>query len=262
MMGRAVGESLLGTSNKLSMSTSITSCFRLVWHAALILGCVALPVRAAEHVQFNNGFSLHCEHRESIGSQTRLYLDVGNSSFVDVPTDQIAGYEVEPSVVRPQASNLQQVQVAVPQAVQSASVHHSLDADFINSVIRAESGFHTQAVSRKGARGLMQLMPDTAQKLGVRDSFDPGQNVDGGTGYLSSLLDRYHGDVAKALAAYNAGPKAVDRYHGVPPYSETRQYVARIIRDYNRKKLSTQRHSQKLPTAKQRASSAATPGGE
>ena len=248
------------------MSTSVTSCFRLVWHAALILGGSALPLFAAERVQLSNGFSLHCEHRESIGSQTRLYLDAGNSSFVDVPTNQIAGYEFEPNVVRPQAPNLKPAPVvAVPQAVQSASARHSLDADFINSVIRAESGFHTQAVSRKGAKGLMQLMPDTAQKLGVHDSFYPGQNVDGGTGYLSSLLDRYHGDVAKALAAYNAGPKAVDRYHGVPPYSETRQYVARIIRDYNRKKLAAQKHSQKLPSAKQaakRASSTAAPAGE
>ncbi len=203
---------------------------------------------AAERAQLTNGFSLHCEHREQIGAQTRLYLDSGDTSFVDVPTEQIERYEAEPSsAAAPHTAAVSQP-IEIPQVVQSASHHHALDADFINSVIRAESGFHAQAVSRKGAQGLMQLMPGTAQKLGVQNSFDPGQNVDGGTGYLSQLLDRYHGDVAKTLAAYNAGPKAVDKYHGVPPYKETQQYVARIIRDYNRKKLAEQKHSQQHPT--------------
>jgi soluble lytic murein transglycosylase-like protein len=120
--------------------------------------------------------------------------------------------------------------------VREASSRHQIDPDFVNSVIKAESNFQPRAVSRKGAQGLMQLMPTTASHLGVNDPFDPQANVEGGTSYLSQLLDQYHDDPIKALAAYNAGPQRVDQYHGVPPYLETRAYVARIVRDYNAKK--------------------------
>ena len=105
--------------------------------------------------------------------------------------------------------------------------------NLLASVVRAESGGHTAAVSKKGAQGLMQLMPKTATQLGVSDSLRPDENVAGGASYLDSLLTRYHDNLALALAAYNAGPAAVDRWHGVPPYRETRLYVARIIRDFN-----------------------------
>src|SRR5205823_5165366 len=122
--------------------------------------------------------------------------------------------------------------------VAGAGERHQIDPDFINSVIRAESGFHNNAVSKKGAQGLMQLMPRTASQLGVANSFDPNSNVEGGTKYLRELLEKYNYDVPKALAAYNAGSRRVDQYHGVPPYFETQTYVAKIIRDYNRKKLA------------------------
>jgi soluble lytic murein transglycosylase-like protein len=122
--------------------------------------------------------------------------------------------------------------------VNGAGQRHQIDPDFINSVIRAESGFNNRAVSKKGAQGLMQLMPQTASQLGVANSFDPNANVEGGTKYLRELLEKYNYDVPKALAAYNAGSRRVDRYHGVPPYFETQTYVAKIIRDYNRKKLA------------------------
>ena len=122
-----------------------------------------------------------------------------------------------------------------------AGVQHRVDADLLASVVRAESGGQVRAVSRTGARGLMQLMPGTAADLGVKDAFMPAQNIDGGSAYLDALLTRYHDDMALALAAYNAGPKAVDRYHGVPPYRETRAYVARVIREFNRRKLAERR---------------------
>jgi soluble lytic murein transglycosylase-like protein len=113
-------------------------------------------------------------------------------------------------------------------------------------VVKAESGGAVRATSRAGASGLMQLMPGTAQQLGVADSFAPDQNVRGGTAYLDALLTRFHDNIALALAAYNAGPEAVDRYHGIPPYHETRVYVARVVHEFNRrvsareKLLSTQ----------------------
>ncbi len=125
---------------------------------------------------------------------------------------------------------------SLDQMVRDASARHQLDPDFVNSVIKAESNFQARAISRKGAQGLMQLMPGTASLLGVADPFDPQANVEGGTLYLSQLLDQYHNDPIKALAAYNAGSHRVDQYHGVPPYMETRAYVARIVRDYNAKK--------------------------
>jgi soluble lytic murein transglycosylase-like protein len=119
-----------------------------------------------------------------------------------------------------------------------AGQEHNLDVDLLASLVKAESGGNARAVSRTGARGLMQLMPGTAKTLGVEDSFKPDQNVRGGSTYLDELLTRYHDNMALALAAYNAGPGAVDRYHGIPPYHETQAYVARVIHEFNRRVLA------------------------
>jgi soluble lytic murein transglycosylase len=108
---------------------------------------------------------------------------------------------------------------------------HQVQPALVKAVIAAESNFDARAVSRKGAQGLMQLMPQTAARLGVKDPFQPTQNVSGGTRYLRLMLDRY-GDMERALAAYNAGPTAVDRHGGIPPYRETRDYVARVLTYY------------------------------
>src|SRR5262249_23875533 len=108
----------------------------------------------------------------------------------------------------------------------------------IESVIHAESSFNPNAVSPKGAQGLMQLMPGTAAELGVNNAFDPRSNVEGGTRYLQQLLIQYNNDLAKALAAYNAGPHRVQQYNGIPPYRETQNYVSKIITDFNRKKIA------------------------
>ena len=207
--------------------------------AVLIILLAATSASASQVAILRNGFTIRHESRDFIGSMTRLYTSADKSSYVDIPTDQIARFEVDltppPTPATPRSPvtkpNLQEV-------IKGASDKHLLDEDLISSVIRAESGFNPHAVSPKGARGLMQLMPDTASGLGVTDTFDPKANVEGGTQYLRWLLDRYHYDLAKALAAYNAGPHRVEQYHGVPPYSETRAYVARIIRDFNRQKLA------------------------
>jgi len=123
---------------------------------------------------------------------------------------------------------------------QAGARHNYIDPDLLASVVQAESNGNVRAVSRAGAEGLMQLMPATASELGVRNSFAPEENIGGGTAYLDAMLTRYHDDIALAVAAYNAGPAAVDRYHGIPPYAETRAYVARVIREFNRRKRSTQ----------------------
>jgi hypothetical protein len=113
--------------------------------------------------------------------------------------------------------------------IREAAARYGLDESLIKAVIRVESGFNSRAVSPKGARGLMQLMPGTASMLGVRDSFDPRQNIDGGVRHLRGLIDRFGNDLKLALAAYNAGEQAVVTHRGVPPYRETRDYVTRIL---------------------------------
>jgi hypothetical protein len=231
-----------------------------------ILTIVALPCFASEVAVLRNGFSIRHERREIVGDVTRLYVSADGSSFVDVPTAEIEHFEAAPELpasaaARPASgarlpasgpqSNLPPspfartsrttpvpVAINLDEVVNSASGRYRLDPDLVNSVIKAESGFHVRAVSPKGAQGLMQLMPGTASALGVPNAFDPQANVEGGTKYLRELLERYNFDLVKALAAYNAGPLRVEQYKGVPPYYETRAYVARIVRDFNKKKTA------------------------
>ena len=124
----------------------------------------------------------------------------------------------------------------VHQLAATAADKHQIDQDFIEAVIRAESAGNPRARSPKGAQGLMQLMPATARSLDVSDPMDPAANLDGGARYLGSLVARYDGNLDKALAAYNAGPGAVDRHNGVPPYKETRGYVKKVMRKYKGKR--------------------------
>ncbi len=208
---------------------------------------------AADSAVLQNGFSIRHEHREVIGSITRLYVDADNSSWVDVPTIQIVRFEpdlspppaapVLPSPSEPPVAAAATVRSPIKapvlaDVINSAGDRHNIDPDLITSVIHAESGFNAHAISPKGAQGLMQLMPQTASNLGVTNAFDPIANVEGGTRYLQQLLEFYNYDIIKALAAYNAGPLRVRQYRGVPPYYETRAYVARIIREFNSKKLA------------------------
>jgi soluble lytic murein transglycosylase-like protein len=119
---------------------------------------------------------------------------------------------------------------ALARMIDETSRRYGVDAALVHAIVRAESGFDHLAVSSKGAQGLMQLMPMTASEVGVRDAFQPRQNLEGGVSYLRELLDRFSGNTRLALAAYNAGPGAVDAYGGVPPFGETRDYVSRVFR--------------------------------
>ena len=212
---------------------------------SLLVAFLVAPLHAAELANLRNGFTLRHEHHEVIGETTRLYMSTDpGGGYVDVPTADIEGFEPAPLEPQGDAAALATTAPDLKAIVAAASTQHQIDADFIASVIAAESASNPRAVSRKGAQGLMQLMPATAGKLGVKDSFDPADNVDGGVRYLRELLLQYNGDMAKALAAYNAGPQRVAQYKGVPPYRETHAYVARIINDFNRKKLAERRQAQ------------------
>ena len=204
--------------------------------AISVLGLASLSVSSAELAILRNGFSIRHQRHESRESVTRLYLAESSGSYVDIPTDQIVYFEAEE---KPPALALKPTPPAtLEEMVSAASSTNHIDPDLIMILIGAESGFNANAVSPKGARGLMQLMPQTASRLGVTDPLDPLANVNGGTRYLRELLDLYHNDLVKALAAYNAGPKRVEQYRGVPPYAETQTYIAKVIHDFNRKKLA------------------------
>jgi|SRR5581483_1470999 len=219
---------------------------KVVRHLGLFLILAAVSASAADLAVLRNGFTIRHERREVLNQVTRLYLDVNGSGFVDVPTQDIVSFERDTSPPQPEASAQPAPTPAfhaknIAEVVGPASEKHLIDPALINSVIRAESGFNPHAVSPKGAQGLMQLMPGTAAKLGVRNAFEPAANVEGGTAYLRQLLEQYNWDMAKALAAYNAGPQRVQQYGGVPPYRETHAYVARVIREFNRQKLAERR---------------------
>jgi Transglycosylase SLT domain len=222
-----------------------------IWFVLGVIATVCPFAGALEHVTLKNGFELDCVRREVIGDKVRLYVagkgssSAGDSSYLEVAADSVVRVETVAEVPDPVASVKMPGPVTIMTAPTKEEMHeilvhagaqHNIDEDLLASVVRAESGGQVRAVSRTGARGLMQLMPGTASAMGVDDAFRPEQNISGGTAYLDSLLTRYHDNVALALAAYNAGPGAVDKYHGVPPYRETREYVARVIREFNRRK--------------------------
>jgi soluble lytic murein transglycosylase-like protein len=201
---------------------------------------ITVPVWAGEYVVLGNGFRLHADRHEAAGGTIRIFSGVG---VTEMPASTVVGFEQEEVPV--QAPSLAAPLAAVPLPVPAlatpaelaaeAARKFSLPGSFVRSVMKAESGFRPNAVSPKGAIGLMQLMPQTARGLGV-DPANPHQNADGGAQYLRQLLARYENDpdqVLLALAAYNAGPAAVERYHGVPPWRETREYILRVLRNWD-----------------------------
>jgi Transglycosylase SLT domain len=230
--------------SKVSTSVARLGC------CALLLSLASAPaLYGAENVTLANGFTLLCDHQQTEGNKVRLYTSQGSGNFVEVDPAEIASIEVVPDPAPlPAPAKPKLTESDVHELIAKAGAEHNLDVDLLASVVRAESGGNIHAVSRTGAQGLMQLMPATAAQLGVTDSFAADQNIHGGTAYLDALLIKYHDKLAFALAAYNAGPAAVDRYHGIPPYRETRLYVARVIREFNRRKQWEKLHPVSYPS--------------
>jgi len=215
-----------------------------------VLASISPATFAAEHITLSNGFEMLCDHHAEAGGRVRLFLGSVEDNYIEFPPQEIALIErvpdlpAPPTAVRvspttPAASPSAQLSPAdLHEMLAKAGHEHNLDVDLLASLVKAESGGNARAVSPVGARGLMQLMPGTAAGLGVEDSFKPDENVRGGSTYLDALLTRYHDNLALALAAYNAGPAAVDKYRGIPPYRETKAYVAGVIHEFNRRVLA------------------------
>ena len=212
--------------------------------AILLLGAAA--VRAGQgKVFFQNGRWLKGDIQIQTDDDGKQVVVIGmRQGSVTVPRSEVKSVvfnsKASPSDDRFQRA-LQNTRQALPAPhvsslyepyIREASVKHHLDPDLVKAVIKQESDFNRKDVSNKGAQGLMQLMPDTARKLGVEDSFDPWENIHGGVRYLKMMIENFNGDLPKALAAYNAGPHAVEKYGAIPPYRETQDYVRSVLRYY------------------------------
>lgn len=198
-----------------------------------LLLTIAGTAFAGEFVVLTSGARLYVDRHEADTSTIRLYHGTG---MVELASTAVLGYEAEeyvapvvaaPAVEAAPAAAMPSAPASPREMADAAADKYGLPRQLVRSVMAAESGFQPHAVSPKGAIGLMQLMPATALSLGA-NPHDPAQNVDAGTRYLRGLLEKYNGGLRHALAAYNAGPAAVDKYEGVPPYAETINYIGRI----------------------------------
>ena len=198
------------------------------------------PSARAEYIVLQSGLRLHVTGYQLLGEKYRLQMQGG---WMDVSVSDVAKIEPE-EVFTPTTQPAPPTPAPVAAANQSpyyefvlaAASRYGVDAELISSVMEVESHFNPKAISAKNARGLMQLLPETAARLGVKDIFDPKENIDGGTHYLHDLLQLYKNDLTLALAAYNAGPEKVQKYGNVPPYRETQSYVKQVKRKYQKNK--------------------------
>lgn len=187
----------------------------------------------AEYVVLRNGQRLNVAGYQLTGDKYLLQL---NGGVVEVLARDVMDIEPEEVFTTIAPAAAESAKKPFMELIRTAAARYSIDPDLITSVIAAESNFDPRAVSRRNARGLMQLLPQTAARLGVQNIFDPQENIEGGTRYLRDLLQLYKNDLALALAAYNAGPERVQQYGRVPPFAETISYVRRVKRAYNKTK--------------------------
>ncbi|PYU87056.1 MAG: lytic transglycosylase domain-containing protein [Acidobacteria bacterium] len=201
--------------------------------AALLLSLVVLaaPTLRAEYVVLRSGQRLRVTGYQLLGDKYRLQMAGG---VVEIAAEDVVAIEPEDSFTPVPAKAI--VKPPYRELVEAAAARYNVDADLITSVIAVESNFDPKALSPKNARGLMQLLPETAARLGVQDIYDPQENIDAGTRYLRELLEKYNNNLTMALAAYNAGPDRVEQYRRVPPFPETLSYVRRVKRSYDKSK--------------------------
>jgi len=199
----------------------------------LTLACAVLA-SAGEYAVLASGLRLYADRHEVLPDAIRLHVKEGS---IELPRDQVLGFEVEEyAAPAPEPVQRAPQPPSAAELIEQAALRHGLPSGFLHSVAQAESGLRQEAVSSKGAIGVMQLMPATARELGA-DPHNLDENIDAGTRYLTDLLLKYQNDpyqVRKALAAYNAGPAAVDRHNGIPPYPETQRYVKKVIEQYRK----------------------------
>ena len=207
-----------------------------------LLALLAAPSARAEYIVLQNGLRLHVTGYELMGDKYRLqlqggWMDVSTTDVVKIEPEEVFAPIIQPQPATP-TSDAVANQPPYHQFVLAAASRYGLDAELVSSVIEVESNFNPKAVSVKNARGLMQLLPETAARFGVKDIFDPKENIDAGTHYLHDLLQLYKNDLTLALAAYNAGPDKVQKYGDVPPYRETQSYVKQVKRKYQKNKTA------------------------
>jgi hypothetical protein len=205
----------------------------LALSTGLALTVCAADARA-DYFVLRTGARLNVSAYQLLGDHYHIQINGGSAEIA--AADVVA---IEPEEIFVPMPRMPLTQAPFGELIRNASQKYGVDADLLFSMIAAESNFNSKAVSRRGARGLMQLLPATAARLGVTDIFDPAQNIDAGTRYLHELMTRYQGDLVLTLAAYNAGPGAVQHYGRVPPYNETISYVRAIRRTYAERKLKS-----------------------
>jgi hypothetical protein len=197
------------------------------WLCATIVALAALvPCARADYVVLQSGQRIHVTGYERVGETLRLTMAGGT---LEIPADALVRVDPEDTFLPVKVKLLD---VPYANLISQSARAHGVAPELVASVIAVESNFNPNAVSWRSARGLMQLMPETAARFGVTRVFDPQQNIEAGTKYLKELLLRYHGDLALTLAAYNAGPDRVGQYRSVPPYRETRDYVRRVTEKF------------------------------
>jgi soluble lytic murein transglycosylase-like protein len=205
------------------------SKFAVFWAGMAILFLAALaPDARAEYAVLQSGQRIHITGYELAGDTVRLTMSGGT---LEIPASTLLRIDPEDTFLPVKVKLLD---VPFANLIATAAQTHGVAPELVASVIAVESNFNPGAVSWKSARGLMQLMPETAARFGVTNVFDPAQNIDAGTRYLKELLLKYQGDLRLTLAAYNAGPERVEQYKSIPPYRETQDYVRRVIEKFRK----------------------------